>query len=946
VKPPPGPEDNLLSAAFLEGMLARFASDPNAVPPDWREYLSSNGHRGGDGVGGEVRLAPRFAPPAIELPRLGEGDDGAPRASLRADETAAVLQHRVDRLVWQHRVHGHRAAALDPLGRERPFPAELDPLLNGIAPAELDATVVGARGRHRRTVREVIERLRRIYCGPIGVEFMHISDAAARDWVAAEMEGDHDRSPDPSSRMRMLRRLTDAEAFETFLRRKYLGATSFSLEGSESLVALLDRSVEKAGGQGTAEIVIGMAHRGRLNVLANILGKPPCEIFREFEDREPRRYRGSGDVSYHLGHSTDWVTAAGERVHLSLCFNPSHLEFIDPVAVGRVRAKQDRVGDLGRVRGLALLIHGDASLAGEGVVQETLVLSELPAFRIGGALHVVVNNQIGFTTSPEESRSSEYTTNVAKMIDSPIFHVNGDDPDAVYRVVELAMDFRRRFARDVFIDLYGYRRLGHNEADEPSFTQPLLYRAIREHETVRAIYARRLIEQGLLTESEAKALYDETVARLEAALSETRERPRPSGEPHGFLGVWAGYLGGRDDAADDVSTAVDRTRLAELLQTLARVRDGFHVHPKLERGFTERRAMAAGERPVDWAAAEALAFASLAVKGTPVRLTGQDTERGTFGQRHAVLHDVETGETWRPLQHVAVGQAPVEIWNSPLSEMGVLGFEYGYSLDRPEALVLWEAQYGDFVNAAQVVIDQFLAGAEDKWRRLSGLGLLLPHGYEGRGPEHSSARLERFLQLAAEDNIQIVQPTTPAQYFHVLRRQVVRPLRKPLIVLTPKSLLRHKLSVSSLDELASGRFQRVIPDGWQETPPVARVLLCSGKIYFELLERRDALKRYDVAIVRLEQLHPWPREELRAALAAYPDGTRVVWVQEEPGNQGAWPYVERRFRGALFDRLPLEGIARSESASPATGSHASHQLEQRELLDAAFGGGGVGFVGV
>ena len=946
MKPPQSPEDNLLSAAFLEGMLAQFATDPNAVPTDWREYLSSNGHRGGDGAGAEVRLAPRFAPPSTEPPRLGEGDDGAPSASVGADETAAALQHRVDRLVWQYRVHGHRAAQLDPLGRERPFPAELDPLRNGLSPAELDATVVGARGRHRRTVREVIERLRRIYCGPIGVEFMHISDAAARDWVAGEMEGDHDRSPDASNRLRMLRRLTDAEAFETFLRRKYLGATSFSLEGSESLVALLDRAVEKAGGQGTAEIVIGMAHRGRLNVLANILGKPPREIFREFEDREPRRYRGSGDVSYHLGHSTDWVTAAGERVHLSLCFNPSHLEFIDPVAVGRVRAKQDRVGDLRRERGLALLIHGDASLAGEGVVQETLVLSELPAFRVGGALHVVVNNQIGFTTSPDESRSSEYATNVAKMIDSPIFHVNGDDPDAVYRVVELAMDFRRRFARDVFIDLYGYRRLGHNEADEPSFTQPLLYRAIREHEPVRAIYARRLIEQGLLTEQEAKALQDETVARLEAALSETRERPRPSGEPQGFLGVWAGYLGGRDDAADDGSTAVERTRLAELLQTLARVRDGFHLHPKLERGFAERRAMAAGERPVDWATAEALAFATLAVEGTPVRLTGQDTERGTFGQRHAVLHDVETGETWRPLQHLAEGQAPVEIWNSPLSEMGVLGFEYGYSLDRPEALVLWEAQYGDFVNAAQVVIDQFLAGAEDKWRRLSGLGLLLPHGYEGRGPEHSSARLERFLQLAAEDNIQIVQPTTPAQYFHVLRRQVIRPLRKPLIVLTPKSLLRHKLSVSSLDELASGRFLRVIPDARQEAPPITRVLLCSGKIYFELIERRDALKRHDVAILRLEQLHPWPREELRAALAAYPDGTRVVWVQEEPGNQGAWPYVERRFRGALFDRLPLEGIARSESASPATGSHASHQLEQRELLDAAFGGGGVGFVGV
>ncbi len=610
MKPPRNPEDNLLSAAFLEGMLAEFAHDPNGVPNDWREYLSSNGHRGGDGAANAVRLAPRFEP-AFARPLVLDGEEGAPGAGVRSDETAAALQHRVDRLVWQHRVHGHRAARLDPLGRERPFPAELDPLRNDISAGELDATVVGARGRHRRTVREVIERLRRIYCGPIGVEFMHIGDAEARDWVAAEMEGDRDRSPDAPSRLRMLRRLTDAESFETFLRRKYLGATSFSLEGSESLVALLDRAMEKAGDQGTAEIVIGMAHRGRLNVLANILGKPPREIFREFEDREPRRFRGSGDVRYHLGHSTDWVTAAGERVHLSLCFNPSHLEFVDPVAVGRVRAKQDRVGDLRRERGLALLIHGDASLAGEGVVQETLTLSELPAFRIGGTLHVVVNNQIGFTTSPEESRSSEYATNVAKMIDSPIFHVNGDDPDAVYRAFELAMDFRRRFARDVFIDLYGYRRLGHNEADEPSFTQPLLYRAIREHEPVRAVYARHLVEQGLLTEQEAKALHDECVARLDAALSETRERPRPSGEPEGFLGVWAGYRGGRDAAIDDVSTAVEADAAHRAAaDPRARAATGFTCTPSSSAGSPERRAMAAGERPVDWAAAEALAFAT------------------------------------------------------------------------------------------------------------------------------------------------------------------------------------------------------------------------------------------------------------------------------------------------------------------------------------------------
>ncbi|HVR28353.1 MAG TPA: 2-oxoglutarate dehydrogenase E1 component [Thermoanaerobaculia bacterium] len=941
-----GPEESLLSAAFLERMLAEFARDPSAVPAGWRAYLADGG---GDGSTGAAASGPTFArpePPAV--PSAGAEDEAAAAPPASAEASAAAdLQHRVDRLVWQYRVHGHRAARIDPLDRERPSPPELDPARNGITASDLDRPVVGARGRHRRQVREVIDRIRRIYCGPIGVEFMHIGDGRAREWVAAKMESDRDTAPDATTRLRILDRLTEAEAFEVFLRRKYLGATSFSIEGSETLIPLLDLAIDKAGVQGVAEIVIGMAHRGRLNVLANVLGKPPRQIFREFEDREPRRFKGSGDVSYHLGHSSDRVTAAGDRVHLSLCFNPSHLEFIDPVAVGRVRAKQDRSGDSSREHSLALLIHGDASLAGEGVVQETLVLSELPAYRVGGTLHVVVNNQIGFTTPPSETRSSEYATGVARMLDSPIFHVNGGDPEAVLRVVELAMDFRRRFARDVFIDLYGYRRHGHNEADEPSFTQPLLYRKIREQESTRASYARRLVELGVTTAGEVEAMLAQAKARLEAALAETREGPPAALEHAPPSGVWAGYRGGCDAEVEEVPTAVQLEHLQELLLALTRLPDGFHLHPKLERGFGQRRAMAAGERPIDWAAAEALAFASLAATGTAVRLSGQDTERGTFGQRHAVLHDVETGDTWRPLSYVAPGQAPVEIWNSPLSEVGVLGFEYGYSLDRPEALVLWEAQYGDFVNAAQVVIDQFLASAEDKWWRLSGLGLLLPHGYEGRGPEHSSARLERLLQLAAEDNLQIVQPTTPAQYFHVLRRQVARPIRKPLVLLTPKSLLRHRQSVSSLEDLATGRFQAVLPDSHaEETPDVAappsRVLLCSGKIYFELVERRQALRRWDTAIARLEQLYPWPQDALRAALAPYPDRTRVVWVQEEPANQGAWPYVERLFCGSMFERFPLTGVSRPASASPATGSYASHQLEQRELLDAAFGGGGVG----
>jgi 2-oxoglutarate dehydrogenase E1 component len=726
--------------------------------------------------------------------------------------------------------------------------------------------------------------------------------------------------------------------FESFIQKKYVGAKSFSLEGAESLIPLLDLAMEKAGAHGVREIVIGMAHRGRLNVLCNILGKDQRVIFREFEDDAPEQFRGGGDVKYHLGHSSDWVTSTGREIHLSMCFNPSHLEYINPVALGRVRAKQDHHGDRERRAAMVVLIHGDAAFAGEGIVQETLNLSELPAYTVGGTLHVVVNNQLGFTTSPGQGRSNRYATDIAKMLQIPIFHVNGEAPEAVAQVVDVALDYRERFRRDVVIDMYCYRRRGHNEGDEPAFTQPLLYRQIRERQPVSVHYLEHLLELGGVTREEAEALIHQEEAELEEAL-QSAKRAEGGRRIEAGGGFWAPYRGGRQSAVPDVDTGISAETARTLIERLVSLPEGFRPHPKLERFLEARRRMATGEQPLDWSAAEALAIASLAAGGTRVRLTGQDVERGTFSQRHAVLHDVETDAEHSIFSALAGDQAPVEIRNSPLSEAGVLGFEYGYSLDYPEGLVLWEAQFGDFFNAAQVIIDQFLCSAEDKWHRLSGLVLLLPHGFEGQGPEHSSARLERWLTLAAEDNIQIAYPTTPAQYFHLLRRQVLRPLRKPLVVLTPKSLLRSPRVVSSLADLERGTFRRIIGDDAAEShaSEVRRVLLCTGKLYWELRERAERRGRNDVAVVRLEQLYPLSAEELRAALDLYPPGAEPVWVQEEPRNMGAWPYLHLNLDRDHLGR-PLRGLFRPESASPATGSHASHHLEQEELVASAFAG--------
>jgi 2-oxoglutarate dehydrogenase E1 component len=876
---------------FVEQLYAEYVRDRTAVPEPWRRYFEQRG----DGAG-HFPVGPSFPPGTIFRPPV--------------DGSADALQERVNTFVHAYRARGHRMARVNPLG---PPPASidgLDPTAFGITGADMGRPVSFAGTR--MPCRDVIQRVRDTYCRSIGVEFFHIEDEASREWLQTRMEASENRMPlSRAEQIRMLTRLIDAEVFEQFVRQRFTGARTFSLEGSDSLIPLLDLAIERASGQGVREIVLGMAHRGRLNVLVNVMGKRLEDVFRELAGREVPADTGRGDVRYHLGNSHDWITTGGQAVHLSLCFNPSHVEFVNPIVLGRVRAKQDRSGDADRVRGLALLIHGDAAFAGEGIVQETLNLSRLPGYFVGGTLHVVVNNQIGYTTSPGEGRSTIYCTDVAKMIPAPIFHVNGDDLEAVAAVVTLGLDYRAAFRSDVVVDLIGYRRRGHNESDEPAFTQPVLYQTIARQKTAAALYLEQLQRDGAITSEDAQEIVARAHGRLERGLATSQqETPKMSS-------VWNGWAGGPRSNAVDVDTAVDRETLVRLLEAQTRLPAGFHPHRKVQRAIAHRLAMSRGEQPLDWPAAESLAFATLAVSGTRIRLSGQDSERGTFSQRHAVLHDEQNGREYVPLQHLADGQAPVDVYNSPLSELGVLGYEYGYSLDYPDGLVLWEAQFGDFTNAAQVIVDQFIASAETKWRRLSGLVLLLPHALEGQGPEHSSARLERFLALAAEDNMQVVYPTTPAQYFHVLRRQALRRWRKPLIVMTPKSLLRHPQSVSSFDDLSAGRFQPVIAD--RESP---HVLLCAGKVYFDLVAKRTELKRDDVAIVRIEQLYPFPEAARRYESA--------VWVQEEPLNMGAWTYIRARFDNRI------DCVARCESASAAAGSPITHKREQDDLLTRAF----------
>ncbi len=901
-----------VSGAELDRLYQQYRDDPDSLPADWRAYLESV--TAGDG-----------AEPSL-------GSNGVP-----ASRSEALLQDRLDQLVRAYRARGHLAAQIDPLHRERERPAELDPARYGFTAEDYDRLLScdTLPGPSKRTLGQVLELLEETYCRSVGAELTHIDDVEVRRWLEHQMERSRNRGRlDATEQRHVLERLTHAVLLEEFIRTKFLGAKSFSLEGAETLLPLIDLAIERAGEQSIDEIVIGMPHRGRLNVLVNLLGKSAQTMFGAFAHPDASPHQG-GDVKYHLGASTDFVTRGGKTLHLSLCFNPSHLEFVGPVALGRTRAKQDRFGDRERRRCMTLLIHGDAAFAGEGVVQETLQLSGLPSYTGGGVLHVIVNNQIGFTTTPDEGRATRYATDIAKMLQVPIFHVNGEDPEAVAQVVRMAMDFRQRFERDAVIDMYCYRRLGHNEMDDPTYTQPRMYQAIEKRETVRESWVERLIELGTLGADEADEMAARVKERLESDLAQVREngaaKPKETSSD-----VWQDYVGGPWQNAEPVSTGVDPERLTELLRAQTRLPEGFTPHRRFEKFFERRQEMASGNRPLDWAAAESLAFASLATDGVPIRMSGQDSVRGTFGQRHAVLCDQRSDEQYMPLAHLSAAQAEVIIVNSPLNETGVLGFEYGYSLDRPDALVIWEAQYGDFVNAAQVVIDQFIASAEEKWRRLSGLVLLLPHGLEGQGPEHSSARLERFLGLAARDNMLITVPSTPAQYFHLLRRQGLWHWRKPLIIFTPKSLLRDPRCTAELPELAHGPFCPILDDrGLADRGAARKLVACSGKVYYDLLAAREERQLVDVALLRIEQLYPFPRQDLTDILELYPPDLPLTWVQEEPENMGAWPQLRLIADGGPLCGRRLDGIYRPPSASPATGSASAHKREQQLLIDAA-----------
>jgi 2-oxoglutarate dehydrogenase E1 component len=915
---------------LIDEMYARYRLSPESVDESWRRAFAD----GADGAQGAI--------PVLDLQAYAGARAGAvPAPAPFVDGTRA---QEATALVHAYRVRGHLEATLDPLGtyRREAYP-ELDPKSHGFTEGDRDRLVSpgGLVGAAPQPLSQLVEHLRATYCGTIGVEFMHISAPERRRWLQERMEPQKNRALlDTATRRFILDQLIAATQMERFIDAKYVGAKRFSLEGSETLLPLLHLVLDHAGEHGVVEVVLGMAHRGRLNVLVNLLGMSAETLFAEFEDIDPKSALGGGDVKYHLGFSSDHVTRSGHQMHLSLSFNPSHLEAVDPVVVGRVRAKQRRRQDGQHRKVMGILIHGDAAFAGQGLVPETLNLADLRGYRTGGTVHIIVNNQIGFTTSPTEARSTPYCTDLAKGFQMPIFHVNGDDPDAVAHVAAVALDYRREFQSDVLIDMFCFRRHGHNEIDEPSFTQPLLYQRIRNHPDVHETYGAQLIRAGVVTQREIDEQVQAHHQRMSAGLERARSLAvRPGVDAFG--GVWHGYMGGPARAVPDPDTRVPRERLAEIAERITHIPEGVNAHPKVVRLMEQRADMGRGKRPIDWAMAELLAFASLVWEGRKVRLTGQDVRRGTFSQRHATVLDIKTGAEYFPLDHLHPKQGKFRIYDSSLSEAAVLGFEFGYSLDWPDGLILWEAQFGDFANGAQVIIDQFVSSSEDRWKRLSGLVMLLPHGYEGQGPEHSSARIERYLQLSAEDNWQICQPTTPAQYFHLLRRQVLRPWRKPLVVMTPKSMLRLPAATSTLDELAGGAFQRILPD--PETPApesVRRVLLCTGKVFYELAEERRLRGARDVAILRVEQLYPLWEDLLLQSLEQYSRAEEIVFVQEEPANMGAWSFIYRRMQpliernGQGARRLRLVG--RAESASPATGSGKAHLLEQRALLDEAF----------
>ncbi|WP_165070376.1 2-oxoglutarate dehydrogenase E1 component [Paludisphaera rhizosphaerae] len=899
---------------LVEEYQRRWREDPESVDASWRNFFEGY-DLGVSHSGPEAEAFANAPPPAQQVVKA------------------------VTRLVDAYREMGHNLADLDPLKLtpRRQTDEQLELGNFGLSETDLDREFYSKLGQNRHgTLREIIGVLRETYCRTIGVEFMHIRDLEIRRWLFERMEPVRNHPQfDIKQKRRIIYKLNEAELFETFLHKNFVGQKRFSLEGGEMLIPLLDGVIERSGSLGVQEIVIGMPHRGRLNVLANILHKPYGLIFSEFEGNMPETVAGDGDVKYHLGFSADHVTADKQTVHLTLTPNPSHLEAVDPVVEGRMRAKQRQAKDAQRKLGIPILIHGDAAFAGQGLVAETLNLSQLPGYRTGGTIHIVVNNQIGFTTAPIDARSTRYCTDVAKMIEAPIFHVNGEDPEAVVFVGELATDFRQQFGRDVVIDMVCYRRHGHNEGDEPGFTQPLMYDNIKNRISVREMYTEQLVTSGELSSKEAETIAETFADKLGQVLAEVkREGVEPRTISPGYSsGPWADLT--PNFSFTPIETGVSYDVIKQITAVAAATPPGFTPNHKLVRIFQGRVKTVDERGSLDWAHAEALAFGSLLKEGTPVRLSGQDSRRGTFSQRHAVLIDQLTAQPWIPLNNLGDGQAQFCVYDSFLSEAAVLGFDYGYSLDEPNMLIMWEAQFGDFANGAQVIVDQFIASAESKWGRGSGIVMLLPHGYEGQGPEHSSARLERYLQLCAEENIQVCVPSTPAQYFHMLRRQVRRNFRKPLIVMTPKSLLRRKEAVSPVDQLVVGSFRDVLDDPTQ--PRAARrLILCSGKVYYDLAAKRaEAGKDKDVAIVRVEQLYPFPAEELKKTLLGYPEVRDWVWAQEESQNMGAWSFIAPRLEELMG--FPFQYVGRDASASPATGSKLIHDREQNELVEAAVG---------
>ena len=942
---------NGANAAFIADLYARWARQPSSVDPSFAELFEAlnDEARGVLEDASGASWSPRSYSVAEPEPPAPAGKKAAAAGGFtEAQVRAAALDSlRALMLIRAYRVRGHLEATLDPLGLQTPGShSELDPAAYGFGAEDMDRPIFidGVLGRDSATVREIIGIVRASYCGPIGVEFMHIQDPEQKTWIQRRIEG----APwatgfDAEAKRTILRQLTEAEGFETFCQRRYVGTKRFGLEGGEVTIPALHAIIDVAARDGVNEVVIGMPHRGRLNTLVNILQKPFTAVFSEFggESFKPEDVQGSGDVKYHLGTSTD-VEIAGHAVHLSLQPNPSHLEAVDPVVVGKVRARQDEAGDTRERRSvMGVIMHGDAAFAGQGLVYETLAMSQLIGYRTGGTVHLVVNNQIGFTTVPAHAYSGMYCTDIAKSVQCPILHVNGDEPEAVIFCARFAAEFRMRFGTDIVLDIVCYRRHGHNETDEPAFTQPIMYRAIKDRPTIRSLYADRLAAEGSVPAEEAKRLWDGFQSTLEDAFK-AAQGYKPN-KADWLEGHWAGLKqADQGDERQEAATGLSAERLRQVGRALSTPPADFDLNPKIARQLEAKRAMFESGEGIDWATGEALAFGGLLLEGSRVRLSGEDCQRGTFSQRHAVLVDQSNQNEYVPLNNIAPDQEKIDVFNSLLSEAGVLGFEYGYTLADPKVLVLWEAQFGDFANGAQVIIDQFIASGETKWLRMSGLTLLLPHGHEGQGPEHSSARLERYLQLCAERNMTVCNLTTPANYFHALRRQLKRNFRKPLVIMTPKSLLRHKQAVSRLSEMGEdSHFRFVIPDvDVTGEKPVKRVVLSSGKVYYDLLAERQDKGVDDVALVRLEQIYPFPERTLVETLRPYGDA-EVVWCQEEPANNGAWTFVDRRIEAVLAQvggaaRRPLY-VGREAAASPATGLAKVHAQQQQALVRQALG---------